>query len=139
MKTFFKNFIACGLTGWCIECFYTGLAEMFKGNPKLTSSTSLWMFPIYGLAAFMIPVYNGIKEQSILLRATVYGLLITSIEFITGSLLSLFGSCPWDYRYTAFNYMGLIRLDYFPLWMFSGLIFEFIICRRELITNAFKN
>lgn len=134
VKKTVHDFIYCGLTGWCIECAHTGLAELFRGNIKLTSSTSLWMFPIYGLAAFMIPVYNGIKNLHFLVRALIYGLLITSVEFITGSLLTLLGGCPWDYRYTAMNYMGLIRMDYFPLWMFAGLIFEYLVCHREHLT-----
>lgn len=134
MKKFVHDFICCGLTGWCIECAHTGLSELFRGNIKLTSSTSLWMFPIYGLAAFMVPVYNGIRNLHFLIRALIYGLLITSIEFITGSLLRLLDGCPWDYRYTAMNYMGLIRMDYFPLWMLAGLIFEYLICRRDQFT-----
>lgn len=129
MKKFIHDFTFCGLSGWCLECAYTGFCELLRGNLMLTSSTSLWMFFIYGLAAFIVPVYNGIKEQSILLRATIYGLLIICIEFISGSLLSLINGCPWKYH-SAFNYMGLIRLDYFPLWMIAGLLFEFLTCHQ---------
>lgn len=139
MKTYFKNFLLCGLTGWCIECAYTGFTQLLQGNIKMTSTTSIWMFPIYGLAVFIIPVYSGIKNLHIFIRAWIYGVLIMSVEFITGSLLSLIDGCPWDYHYAAMNYNGLIRLDYFPLWMIAGLIFELLLCHRELIKNKLRH
>jgi uncharacterized membrane protein len=50
---------------------------------------------------------------------------IFTIEFLTGGLLRLItGACPWDYGSGALSVMGLIRLDYAPLWAVLGLFFE---------------
>lgn len=131
MKNKLKAFVYCGLTGWCIECAYTGFKQLLIGNMKLIGTTSLWMFPIYGLAVFIIPIYENIRNLNFFLRAIIYGTLIISVEYITGSILKLFDCCPWSYSMVATGYDGLIRLDYFPLWMMAGLLFEFILCRNK--------
>ena len=135
MKYRFKTFIFSGLIGWCIECAYTGFKQLLKGNFKLIGTTSLWMFPIYGMAVFIIPIYENIKHLNILIRAVIYGVLIISVEYITGSILNLFDCCPWSYSTVATSYNGLIRLDYFPLWMMAGLLFESILCKKNSIIN----
>ncbi len=119
------RFIIYGLIGWCLEIFWTGLASLLKGDFVLSGQTYLWMFPIYGLAIFLEPVYESIKDQPIILRGGVYTLIIFSIEYLTGWLLqSLIGVCPWDYTGTLFSIHGLIRLDYAPVWFVLGLFFE---------------
>lgn len=37
--------------------------------------------------------------------------------------------CPWDYSHAKTNIDGVIRLDYAPLWMAAGLLFERILIR----------
>ena len=59
---FRKNFLICGLTGWCIEIIFTSLGAFLRGDLRLIGQTSLWMFPIYGLAAFIKPLYEIIKK-----------------------------------------------------------------------------
>lgn len=131
MKNRFIAFIYCGLTGWCLECAYTGFKNLLKGDLRMIGTTSLWMFPIYGMAVFIIPIYENIRELNFLIRGIIYGTLIISMEYITGSLLNLLDCCPWNYNMVATGYDGLIRLDYFPLWMLAGLIFEFILSRKH--------
>ena len=59
------------------------------------------------------------------LRAGFYVAAIFAVEFATGWLLQLWtGACPWDYGDGKFSVMGLIRLDYAPLWAILGLFFE---------------
>jgi uncharacterized membrane protein len=53
------------------------------------------------------------------------------VEFSSGSILRHFGMCPWDYSGTPFQYKGLIRLDYAPLWFFTGLLFEKILTKSS--------
>lgn len=130
MQHMIFNFIRCGVLGWSLECAFTGFCQLLSGNSKLTCTTSIWMFFIYGLAVFIIPIYNAIKHLSILLRSLIYAILITSVEYISGSVLLLFNGCPWNYNHAPLNYDGLIRLDYFPLWMMAGLLFEYILCKR---------
>ena len=122
---FLKNFFLCGATGWCMECFWTGMDAIRKGTDKtLRCQTSIWMFPIYGLAAFFAPISSLLKGTPTFLRGVVYTLLIYLGEFLSGSLLRQYESCPWDYSSAKLNYKGLIRLDYAPAWFISGLIFE---------------
>ena len=48
-----RNFLRCGMAGWCMEILWTGLHSFRVRDPKLTGHSSLWMFPIYGCAAFL--------------------------------------------------------------------------------------
>lgn len=122
---FIKNFFLCGMTGWCLECFWTGLSSFFHGKDKmLRCQTSLWMFPIYGMAALFSPISRLLKDTPALFRGMVYTILIYTGEFLSGSLLKKHKSCPWDYSKAKLNYKGLIRLDYAPAWFISGLLFE---------------
>ncbi len=122
---FMKNFFVCGALGWCMECFWTGLAAIRQHKDKtLRCQTSVWMFPIYGMAALFAPISRLLKGTPTILRGTVYTVLIYLGEFFSGSLLKKHKSCPWDYSKAKLNYKGLIRLDYAPAWFVSGLIFE---------------
>ena len=119
------RFIIYGLIGWCVEIFWTGIGSLLAGDIKLTGQTYLWMFPIYGLAIFLEPIHNKIREWPVLLRGLLYTLLIFSIEYLTGWFLQItIGLCPWDYSNTRFSLNGLIRLDYAPAWFTAGILFE---------------
>ena len=48
-----KKFVACGVLGWCMEIVFTGLGSLRKNEHSLTARTSIWMFPIYGMACFL--------------------------------------------------------------------------------------
>ena len=50
------DFLKCGVLGWGMEIFWTGLHALGSENWKLTGYSSLWMFPIYGMAACIGPV-----------------------------------------------------------------------------------
>lgn len=121
-----KNFIIYGLIGWCIEIFWTGLGSLVNKNAKLVGTTSLWMFFIYGMAAFFKPLLILIGSYPLILRGVIYVFCFFAIEYLTGSLLNRFSICPWDYSGAKYNVRGVIRLDYAPLWFIAGLFFEFI-------------
>lgn len=123
--SFLRNFFSCGAFGWCLECFWTGMHSIFSGkDKKLRCQTSVWMFPIYGMAAVLGPLSKKLCRVPILLRGFVYMFLIYLGEFFSGSILKKHNSCPWDYSKAKFNYKGLIRFDYAPAWFLSGLLFE---------------
>lgn len=122
-----KNFAKCGLIGWCIEIIFTAMGTFLQGDFHLTGHTSLWMFPIYGMAVFIIPVHKKIYNWPTILRGLIYGLMILSGEFFTGSLLQFFHICPWDYSGKMLAFHGVIRFDYFPFWFSVGLIYEQIL------------
>lgn len=125
-----KNFAICGLTGWCMEILFTSFGSLIRGDARLLGRTSVWMFPIYGMAALIGPIYKKIKYWPILLRGFFYGASIMAGEFLSGSLLRFFGICPWDYSDSSYNIAGLVRLDYFPVWVLAGLVFERLLCRQ---------
>ena len=130
MHTFFmmrKKFVVCGVVGWCMEIIFTGLGSLRKNEHKLTAHTSIWMFPIYGMACFLAPLCRLLRKRNFLVRGFVYTCCIFTGEFLSGSFLRRHGACPWDYSHAKHNINGLIRLDYAPLWFVAGLFFEKIV------------
>lgn len=125
-----SDFLTCGTAGWCMEIIFTSLHCVTDKDPKLKGNTSIWMFPIYGLACLLHPLCDHIKDKSLWLRGSIYTFFIFSGEYISGSLLRRIHACPWDYSESPLNIKGLIRLDYAPLWFMAGLLFEKILCRR---------
>lgn len=118
------RYIIYGLIGMNMEIFWTGLSEIRMHSKNLVGHTSLWMFLIYGLAAFTLePLHNLIQNENIFFRGCSYATIIFLIEFFSGYILRLFGIEAWHYT-TPLSVMGLIRLDYAPIWFIVGLIFE---------------
>ena len=131
MKTFIKNFFLCGFIGWCNECFWTGLQSLYDHKDrKLLCHTSVWMFPIYGMAAVIPIVSEKLKGCHVAIRGTIYMIGIFIVEFLTGRLLQHFHRCPWDYSKARLNVKGVIRWDYAPIWFGLGLLFERVLCKR---------
>ncbi len=126
-----NKFILCGLVGWCLEIFWTGLKSFQRRQMKLEGRSSIWMFPIYGMAALFSPISRWIKDKNLLLRGTVYAGFIFLAEFVTGSLLKKRNMCPWDYSKARWNINGVIRLDYAPVWFLTGLLYERLLCGRR--------
>lgn len=121
-----KNFMIFGVLGWCAEILWTGFCSLLKGDVTLAAKTYLWMFPIYGMAGMISPMFLFFRQYCPRWqRAGVYVLAIFTVEFLTGWLLQrLTGACPWDYGDRFFSVMGFIRLDYAPLWVILGLFLE---------------
>lgn len=124
-----ERFLICGGIGWCMEIFWTGLHSLGQKEATLTGRSSLWMFPIYGMAAVIGPVSRKIRHTPLVFRGCIYTLGIFFAEFCSGSLLKYFSACPWDYSKSPLNIRGLIRLDYAPLWFIAGLFFEKILTK----------
>lgn len=122
-----KNFFICGLTGWCMEIIFTSLHSIFTRDFRLKGQTSIWMFPIYGLASLIRPIYPLIRKKPVLVRGSLYAIGIFSCEYVSGKMLKKHNLCPWDYSHAKTNIDGVIRLDYMPFWMIAGLIFEKIL------------
>lgn len=124
---FIKEFVKCGLTGWCMEVFWTGTISLFQRDKKMSGNTSLIMFPIYGMAAVIKPLSKKMKNRNVFLRGTVYTCGIYTMEYLTGKMLKKKEMCPWDYSSSKYNIDGLIRLDYAPVWFTTGLLYEKIL------------
>lgn len=126
-----RKFLICGLTGWCMEILFTSAGALLNKDKRLIGQTSIWMFPIYGMAACISPVYKLIKEKPALIRGGIYTLGIFSFEYLSGTFLKKHQLCPWDYSDAKANIDGLIRLDYAPFWMAAGLLFERILVKAD--------
>lgn len=121
-----KRFILYGFLGLLLEIVWTGINSIFKGDRRLRCTTSLWMFPIYGLAIFFEPIINLIIILPIMVRGVTYMICIFLAEYYTGTALKHFSVCPWDYSRSSLNVQGVIRLDYAPLWFIVGLAYEWV-------------
>ena len=121
---FFQNFLRCGLAGWCLEIIFTALHSLKRREMTLCGTTSLWMFPIYGMGAIIAPLYRLLHRQSAFLRGMLYTLLIFLVEFSSGCFLTRRNACPWNYRRSSWNIREVIRLDYAPYWFLTGLLLE---------------
>ena len=124
LTNFTKNFLKCGLAGWCLEILFTSMDALRRRDMTLKGQTSLWMFPIYGSAAILSPVSRLLRGKSALTRGLTYMSLIFSAEYLTGRFLSGKKICPWDYRRSRWNIGRVIRLDFAPYWFFVGLLYE---------------
>lgn len=126
----FKNFIKCGIAGWCMEIAFTAFHAFRKRDLTLTGQTSVWMFPIYGMAALFMPFYRLLHEKSLFLRGSIYTVCIFTAEFFSGRFLQKHNLCPWNYRRSRWNIGEIIRLDYIPCWFLAGLFFEKLLVKK---------
>lgn len=127
LKTMAKNFIKCGIIGWCMEITFTALGALRRREPSLMGQTSLFMFPIYGAAALFKPLFAFLKNCPVFVRGTIYALSIFGAEYTSGNLLTKHDLCPWNYNRHHWHINGLIRMDFFPFWFLAGLLFEKIL------------
>ena len=131
MKTLIKNFLKCGLTGWCLEIIFTALHSLQKRDLKLMGHTSLWMFPIYGSACLLMPVFQLLRNIPVILRGSIYALCIFAGEYLTGQFLGKRKLCPWNYERSRWHIKKVVRLDYFPNWFLAGLLFERLLSEQS--------
>ena len=113
-----------------MEVFWTGMGSALHKDKKLTSNTSILMFPIYATAIIIEPLCRKLcsRKKGPAIRGMIYSLCIFATEFCSGAFLKKRGCCPWDYSKARFNIKGIVRLDYLPVWFVVGLIYEKILC-----------
>ena len=131
MRTLIKNFFKCGILGWCLEILFTALHSLQRRDMMLKGTTSLWMFPIYGAGCLLAPVFRLARRLSWPVRGSIYAGLILAGEYISGRFLKERNLCPWDYGKARWNIGRIIRLDYLPCWLVTGLFMERILGNRH--------
>ena len=138
-----RDFLRCGIAGWCLEILFTSVEAWMRGDPKLMGTTSIIMFPIYGAGALLplivkwcdrwlsgLPGFEKADADKMPLAALKlrHGLicmvLIYTGEYIAGTFLMGKGICPWDYSQWPDHIGGVIRLAFIPFWFGTGLLFE---------------
>jgi len=110
-----------GAYGCCFEVLFTGTKHWIASRYKdwsFLGKSYIWMFPIYGLMAFLFePVHNRLRAWPWPIRGILYVAGLYIVEFTTGWLLkTLTGKCPWDYSGKKYNFKGLVRWNYAPIW-----------------------
>lgn len=131
MQKLFKDFIKCGILGWCLEITFTALHSLQQRKMSLQGTTSLWMFPIYGACCLLKPVCSLVKGCHWLVRGCIYALCIFTAEYASGFFLQKKELCPWNYGRARWNIGRVIRLDYAPCWIITGLLMEHAITDRK--------
>lgn len=137
MRKIIHNYIHCGLLGWFLEITFTAFQAFRRRDFRLPGVTSVWMFPIYGLASLLAPLCRFMRRRNfnIIFRGLVYTGIIFTAEFITGTLLSRRELCPWNYERSRWNIAKVIRLDYTPCWFAAGLLFERLLTESDQVTH----
>ena len=91
--------------------------------------TSVWSFFVYGFGTLLAEVFHHYlvaKRVPLLVRCCIYVLVTYAWEFSCGVLLDCFGARNWDYTAYEYDFMGIVTLEYAPLWFFTALYFEFL-------------
>lgn len=118
-----KRYFIYGFIGCSMEVFWTGISSLFKGDTALMAHSSIWMITIYGLAIFLEPIQNLLRDKSWFLRGIIYMIGIFFAEYITGYILDIFNIQVWHYT-DKLNINGYVTLSFAPLWFMAGLFFE---------------
>lgn len=110
--------VAYAVAGVAGELVFTGA----RGRAR----TSVWMLPVYALAAPLFePVHDRIRAKPLRARVAAYALGFSLVEYGSGRVLRcLRGDAPWDYSHARLHLDGLVRADYLPVWGAVGLLFE---------------
>jgi len=118
-----------GMFGICSEVAFTAIFDLItKKKITLMGHTSLWMFPIY---AFGLSYGFDLAEsliQNNIVRYLSYPIWIWIVEILVGYPLLKFEIRLWDYSYLSNrkHWKGIISFVHFPVWIFLGIIVEYI-------------
>jgi hypothetical protein len=118
-----------GMFGICAEIAFTAIFDLITKNKiTLMGHTSLWMFPIY---AFGLSYGFDLAEsliQNNIVRYLSYPIWIWIVEILVGYPLLKFEIRLWDYSYLSNqkHWKGIISFVHFPVWIFLGIIVEYI-------------
>lgn len=125
------RFYIYAIHGYATEVMFTAIWEFIVNfNRKLPGVTSIWSFPIYGISVLVVEqlyLFMEARNIPLMLRGIVYVIWTYCWEFSTGFILLQFDACPWDYTPFEGDFMGLVTLEYLPLWYFGAIFSERVI------------
>ncbi|CAN7995092.1 unnamed protein product [Ixodes hexagonus] len=117
------------LHGFFLEVMFTAAWELVvSGSLKLHGCTSVWCLFIYSFSCLVMEKIHEVLEPwglPLHIRALAQTFWIYVWEFSTGWFLRKLNGCPWDYAAFAYNFCGLVTLEYAPLWYVCGFLFEY--------------
>jgi hypothetical protein len=126
--------MAYGVLGCFCELAWTAiLAGVRYHDPSLKGRVSIWMFPVYalGLGAGLGWLSPLIAHWPWGVRGLLYALGVWAVEVVVGLPTR---RRLWDYSDAKWNWRGVIRWDYAPVWAALGLAVERV---RPFIDRAF--
>ncbi|KAL3852271.1 hypothetical protein ACJMK2_015935 [Sinanodonta woodiana] len=140
------RFYFYGLHGLLDEILFTAIFDIVfhsAGNRQLKGYSSVFSFFIYGSCSFLVErlyvflyLRNGIRWY---VRLPLYLMVLYLWEFTWGMMLRQFGACSWDYSHYNYNFMGLITLEYAPVWLilcyFQDVLSDFLLSLQIRISG----
>ncbi len=129
------RFYIYAIHGYVTEVMFTAAWEFVVHlNWKFPGNSSVWAMLIYGTSTLVLEqMYLRLHHVVPLLgRGLLYTAWTYCWEFSTGYLLSQFGACPWDYSPFQLDFMGLVTLEYAPLWFVGGILAEKLVITYTL-------
>jgi uncharacterized protein len=121
-----STFTFFSILGWILEVSYRSYnAKMFV-NPGLLKGPYLIL---YGTCALvLIGAVSLLQGAGILVKAVVYFVVITGLEFVSGLIASRFFKIRlWDYSDQHFNYRGHVCIKFSVYWIIAAFAFEYSI------------
>lgn len=116
------------VAGWCVELFFTAIASLVIGDPKLTGQSYLWMLPVWGFGILLLEKLSDLLNRydvNLRVRIIFFMLVAFSIEYVSGFVISfIVGVVPWDYSRSEWNVHEYVRMDYAPFWAVAGVFLE---------------
>ena len=124
LQCFLFSFLGLGL-----EVAFTAALDSWKRWDRfLMGYSSIWYIPLYAVVPFILS-WAGPSLFPIpwYLRGLIYMVACFVLEFAgMGALRLILGASPSEASYykARWNVLGLIRLDWAPVWFCAGLLFE---------------
>jgi hypothetical protein len=111
-----------GATYGVIEVVFTAFqALLFTGNWGLAGTSSVWMMIVGGFSGWLIGALNEsgspLEKVPAIWTWILFSVIVTALEFVSGSLLTAAGYRLWDYSNLPLNINGQVCLLFSIFWV----------------------
>jgi len=125
-----RNFKLIGIIGatyGAIEVVFTAIEGLvLNGSWGLAGTSSIWMMLVGGFSGWLIgalndtesPVGSFFGKLPVVITWVAFSVLVTTLEFIAGTILTSFGYRLWDYSNLPLNINGQVCLLFSIFWVF---------------------
>lgn len=137
LPVWFEKILLYGHIGVILEFWFTGARSLFNRHWKLTTSSYLWMLPVYGVTGLLMEVVGASVVAPFWAKAFLFVPLIYGAEALSGATLAGLtgflerflggaqgGVIPWEYQKSNWAPFGLVNFRYAPFWYLLALAFD---------------
>jgi uncharacterized membrane protein len=105
-----------------VVLFLLGGFTYYRAEIILRGYSHWSMLVVGGLSAVLIGLVNEVIpwKMPFYQQCIIASLIITTMEFVSGLILKMFGIEVWDYSDMPFNFIGIICLPFSLLWTLVG-------------------